>query len=133
MILAAGLLYGLLIFVLGFFFGVVREMALAPMMGRSAVVMIEAPLILICAWLLAWRLIRWRGVPAAWGPRLVMGATGFALLMLGELGVSVFGYGLSPARHFAAYAHWRGFLELSPQIAFGLIPALHLVRERLLR
>ncbi|MCU0885565.1 MAG: hypothetical protein MUC44_11595 [Beijerinckiaceae bacterium] len=128
--LNAGLFYGSGIFALGFVLGTVRELWLAPLFGRDAVVLFEGPLILLAAWFLAWWLIRGHGVAAFAGQRLVMGAVAFGLLMCGEAAVATFGYGRTLAMHLATYATTQGMLETMPQIAFALFPLLHLIRER---
>jgi hypothetical protein len=129
--LNAGLVYGALIFALGFVLGTVREMLLAPMFGRDAIVLFEGPLILLAAWFLAWWLVRGHNVPALAGLRLLMGTVAFVFLMAGEAAVALFGYGRTVAMHLAAYTTAQGVLELMPQIAFALFPLLHLFRERL--
>jgi hypothetical protein len=128
--LDAGLVYGAIIFVFGVVLGTLREVVLAPLIGRDTVVLVEGPLILLVAWFVAWWLIRGHGVPALAGHRLAMGAMAFAVLMSGEAAVAVFGYGRTLAMHLAAYATAQGMLELMPQVAFALFPLLHLIRER---
>jgi hypothetical protein len=127
--LGAGLLYGLAVFGLGFILGTARELWLAPLFGRDAVVLVEGPLILVAAWLLCWWIIRRLGVPASLGSRLAMGALALMLLLAGEALVAVFGFGRTLAAHFAAYATVKGVLELLPQMAFALFPLLHLLRK----
>lgn len=129
----AGLVYGAVIFALGFVLGTVRELWLAPLLGRDAVVLFEGPLILLAAWFLAWWLIRGHGVPGLAGQRLLMGAVGLALGMAGEMAVAVFGFGRTLAMQLSIYATTQGMLELMPQVAFGLLPLLHLIRERFTR
>lgn len=131
--LNAGLVYGATVFALGFLLGTLRELLLAPLIGRDAVVLIEGPLILLAAWFLAWWLIRGHAVAAEAGARLLMGAVAFALLMAGEAAVSVFGFDRSLAMQLQTYATAQGMLELMPQIAFALFPLLHLIRERVSR
>ncbi len=131
--LLAGLAYGLIIFALGFVLGTARDLLLAPLFGRDAVVLVEGPVILIAAWVLAWWLIRSIGVPARLPARLVMGVVGLAPVLVGEAFVAVFGFGRSLSMHLGAYATTRGVLELLPQIAFGLLPVVHLFRERMIR
>jgi hypothetical protein len=126
----AGLVYGALIFALGFVFGTLRELLLAPLLGRDAVVVAEGPLILLAAWFLAWWLIRGHGIARQVASRLGMGLIAFTLLMSGEAAVAMFGYGRTLAMHLQAYATTQGMLELMPQLAFALFPMLHLVRER---
>lgn len=126
----AGLLYGLAIFGLGFALGALRELVLAPVFGRSAVVAVEAPAILLVSWFLAGRIIGRRAVPPRLSARLAMGAVGLALVLAGEAAIAVLGFGRSLPAHLAAYLTQRGMLELLPQLAFALLPALHLLRER---
>lgn len=125
----AGLAYGAAVFGVGFVFGSARELWLAPLFGRGAVVLVEGPLILIAAWLLCGRIIRSLAVPESPGARLGMGALAFALLLVGEALVATFGFGRTLASHLAAYATMKGVLELSPQIAFALFPLLHHLRK----
>jgi hypothetical protein len=125
----AGLAYGAALFGCGFVLGAIRELLLAPLVGRGAVVALEAPVLLALSWLIAGWLIRHVRVPASLPARAAMGLVGFALLMLGEAGVAVFGFGRSLSMHLADYATARGLLELAPQIGFALMPLLRLLRE----
>lgn len=131
--LKAGLLYGAMIFSLGFVLGSLRELWLGPIFGRDAVVLVEGPLILLAAWFVAWWLVWRMPVAASSGARLAMGMVAFALMMAGEACVAVFGFGRTLAVHLQAYATAKGVLELMPQVAFALFPLLHLIRERLTR
>jgi hypothetical protein len=128
--LMAGLSYGAAIFTLGFALGTLRELALAPIVGRDAIVLVEAPVILLAAWFAVAWLIRRHGVARIVGDRLAMGFTAFVLLMCGEAAVSVFAFGRTLAMHLHVYATMKGMLELVPQVAFALFPLLHLIRER---
>jgi hypothetical protein len=125
----AGLLYGLAIFSLGFALGTLRELILAPLIGRQPAVLIETPIILIASWFVAGWIIARRGVPALIGRRLAMGAAAFLLLMLGEALVAVGLMQRGLMAHLSGYLSLSGFIELLPQIAFALFPALHLLRR----
>jgi hypothetical protein len=127
--LRAGLAYGAIIFALGFVLGAAREMVLAPLFGRDVVVLVEGPVILLASWFAAILLVLRNVVPASVQARLAMGATAFALVMVGEALVAVFGLGRSLSMHLSAYATQRGMLELMPQVAFALFPVVHLLRE----
>ena len=131
--LKAGLLYGALIFSLGFALGSLREIWLGPIFGRDAVVLVEGPVILLASWFAAWWLVGQTPVAQTVPARLAMGAVAFGLAMLGESAVAVFGFGRTLAMHLAAYMTHKGMLELLPQLAFALFPLLHLIRERLTR
>ena len=128
--LKAGCIYGAVIFILGIVLGSLREWVLAPVLGRTIVVLLEGPLILLASWWLAGWLIRaWR-MPARVGQRLVMGAMAFAVLMAGEAAIAVFGFGRTLLAHLQAYASAKGMLELLPQLAFAMLPLLHMYRDR---
>jgi hypothetical protein len=120
----AGLSYGAGIFALGFLLGTLRELALAPLLGRGVVVLFEGPLILLAAWFAARSLTRRFDVPPAPSARLAMGAVAFAVLMIGEALIAAFGFGRTLAQHVSGYATPRGALELMPQLAFAMFPLI---------
>ena len=57
----AGCLYALIVFVVGFVFGAVRVLLIAPRLGETAAVSIEAPFMLAASW----NLSRWISIGAA--------------------------------------------------------------------
>ena len=59
--------------------------------------------------------------------RLLMGGVAFVLLMVAELGVSIFAFNRSFAAHLAVYATTPALLGLVGQVAFALFPAFQLV------
>lgn len=124
-----GALYFAGIFALGFVFGTLRELVFAPLVGRGIVVLIEAPLILLAAWFLCrWLLSRFAPLDGV-GQHLLMGMIAFFLLLVGEAAVAVGLMAASLASHFAGYTTISGMLELLPQMAFGLFPALQFLRR----
>jgi hypothetical protein len=101
--LKAGAVYGILAFAIGFCFGVIRVVAVAPRLGETAAVGLEVPVMLAFSWLLSRRCVRRFKVPPGTAPRLMMGMAAFTLLMSAELGVSVIAFGRSVAEHLAGY------------------------------
>lgn len=99
-----GILYFALVFVIGFGFGVVRQMLVIPRIGELAAVLLEVPLLLALAWPICRRVVRRCAVPPALPGRAVMGLVAFGLLMLAELLLAVTLAGQSPAQHWARYA-----------------------------
>jgi hypothetical protein len=83
----------------------------------------------MASWFVAGWIIARRGVPALIGRRLAMGAAAFLLLMLGEALVAVGLMQRGLMAHLSGYLSLSGFIELLPQIAFALFPALHLLRR----
>lgn len=122
----AGVAYFLSVFLLGMVLGVLRITIVVPRLGEAGAVALELPVILAASWFLAGSIQARFQVPAKLSPRLAMGATAFALLMAGELGVSILGYGNSVAQHYAGYATAPRALGLAAQIVFALMPLIQL-------
>jgi len=122
--LKAGLVYGILACAIGFCFGVIRVVAVAPRLGETAAVGLEVPMMLAFSWLLCRRCARRFKVPPGTTPRLMMGMTAFALLMSAELGVSVIAFGRSVAEHLAGYRSIPGAVGLAAQLAFAVLPVI---------
>ncbi len=126
---AAGAAYFLVLFLLGFVLGAIRVLVIAPRLGDVAAVLLELPVMLAASWLVCRTLIRRMGVAADSTSRLLMGFTGFALLMLAELALGLFGFGRSLATQLAAWTEPAGLIGLAGQIAFGAIPLLQARRR----
>lgn len=128
--IAAGLVYGVVIFGVGFTLGALRELALAPLIGRDTVILIEIPLILLMAWVSAGWLTRRLHVHPAATSRFVMGLIGFMVVIAGETAVSVFAFDRTLAATLAGYATRHGLLEILPQIMVAVFPFLRSIFER---
>src|SRR3974390_466090 len=123
-VIKAGLAYFGAVFVVGFILGAVRVLVLVPRLGETASVLLEVPVILAVSWRLSgWTTQEFR-VSSAVSRRLLMGVVAFALLMLAEMGVSVFAFGRSIEDHFASYRSSLGVIGLIAQIAFAFIPLM---------
>lgn len=127
---SAALAYFAIAFGAGFALGTVRVLLVAPRLGELAAVALELPVMLAVSWLAAGWCVRRFDVPARAAPRLVMGGLAFALLMLAELGVSVFAFGRSSADHLATYRQAAGLAGLAAQVAFALFPWVRMARDR---
>src|SRR6516165_5340600 len=77
----AGGLYAIIVFLIGFILGTIRVLLVAPCLGETSAVIIEAPIMLAASWLVCrWcvdRLNVTRNVPA----RSLMGFIAFLALM----------------------------------------------------
>jgi hypothetical protein len=122
--LKAGILYVCGIFALGFVLGTLRTLVIAPLLGPLIAVFLELPLILAASWWLCGVLVRRLSVPKDAGLRLLMGAIAFAVLMVAELALAVWGFGRTPAQHWAAFAALPVQIGLAGQIGFALLPLL---------
>jgi hypothetical protein len=120
--IAAGLRYFVPVFAIAFVFGTLRTLVVAPRTGDVVAVLIEVPLILLVSWWVCRRAAK--GVSPRPLPRLVMGATALALLMLTEFTMSVRLFGRSPAAFLMGFGTLAGQLGLAGQIGFGLMPLL---------
>jgi hypothetical protein len=71
---AAGALYALVVFLIGFIFGTVRVLLLAPRLGEIPAVVLETPVMLAASWFVCRWCVNWLNVPRAVPTRSVMGA-----------------------------------------------------------
>lgn len=83
-ITVAGMIYGLLSFGAGFVFGTIRELVLIPVFGRSGARLIEFPLMLRPAAVVAAAISRRRLAGAAAPTKLAVGIIGVILLVTVE-------------------------------------------------
>jgi hypothetical protein len=128
--LRAGALYFAIMFAIGFVLGTIRVLVVIPRVGDTNAVLLELPLMLALSWFACAWLVRRFAVPNEFAPRLVMGGVAFALLMVAELGVSVFGFGRTPAEHLARYQVLGAQLGLTAQLVFALFPLIQAFSAR---
>lgn len=117
-----GVCYFGMVFIAGVAFGVLRIRVVAPRLGEVIAVVIELPFMLGVSWLACRRLLA--GEPLTLGARLLIGSTGFALLMLAELGLAVWGFGQTPAAYVAALVATPGLIGLAGQLGFAMMPLI---------
>jgi hypothetical protein len=122
----AGFAYFLLAFGAGFGLGVMRAVLVAPVLGETFAVALELPIILLFAWFICRWLTRLFLVPARLLPRALMGILAFALLMAGEVAISLLLAGRSLAEHVLLYREAPHILGLAGQIAFALFPVVQI-------
>ena len=119
----AGTLYAIIVFLIGFTFGTIRVLLVAPRLGETTAVIMEAPFILTASWFLCrWcvdRLDVRRTVP----PRLLMGFVAFPVLMSAEVGLGAV-LGRSLVDQLAAYGSPAGAIGLAAQIIFAMFPVI---------
>jgi hypothetical protein len=121
---AAGALYFAVIFALGFILGTIRVLLIAPRLGEAGAVLVELPIMLMASWIACGWVLRRLRVGLGFETRLTMGGVAFALLMLAEVGVSVFAFGRTPAEHLATYRSASALLGLAAQLIFAAMPLL---------
>lgn len=121
---AAGAVYFLILFAAGFVLGTLRVLVVAPRLGEVPAVLLELPLMLAASWVVCGFLARHMHVAAGFTQRAIMGFIGFALLMLAEIALGLFGFGRTFEMQLAALAAPAGMIGLAGQIGFGAIPLL---------
>jgi len=126
----AGFAYFLLAFGMGFALGIMRTVFVAPVLGETFAVALELPIILVFAWFICRWLTRQFLVPARLSARALMGIFAFALLMMGEVAISILLAGRSLAEHVLLYLEASHILGLAGQIAFALFPVLQILTAR---
>ncbi|HEV7458802.1 MAG TPA: hypothetical protein VGN96_18665 [Roseococcus sp.] len=117
--LRAALLYVLLAFGLGFVLGPVRELFLAPALGRVGALLVELPLLLAACWWLAPRVMR--QVPPGVG-RLRAGFAALALLLFLEFTLGIVLRGWDLAQWMQGFWTAHGAVTLAGYWLFALIP-----------
>lgn len=121
--LRAGLAYGVALFAAGFVLGTLRVLVMAPALGPVAAVVLELPVMLAVAWWLAGALARRFAVPRG-VDRLAMGLAGFVVLMACEVGLGLWGFGLTPLEVLAGFRSNEGALGLAGQTLVIIMPLL---------
>ena len=128
--LLAGLTYVAIVFAAGFALGLLRVLWLMPTIGDLAGVALELPLILLFSWFVCgWVIERFR-VPPSLRQRALMGAVALVILVLAELGVSIFMTRSVVGDLVHTYLSPAGALALAGQLVFALFPILRLARAR---
>ena len=117
---AAGVIYFLAVFALGFAFGVVRTMVLASHMGEMRSVLIEIPVMLSASWIICGLVLRRMRVSAQMQARIVMGATALGLLMTAEWLFGLCVLNRTVEEIVASYRSAVGAIGLVAQVAFAL-------------
>jgi hypothetical protein len=116
----AGLVYPILVFFTGFVFGTIRVLLLVPHLGETAAV----SFILTASWFVCRWCVDRLDVPRRVSARIAMGVIAFVVLMLAELGLSVFAFRRAVAEFAAPYASLPGLIGLAAQIVFAAFPVV---------
>ena len=120
----AGLAYFAIVFAAGFLLGTLRVFWIMPRTGALTAVVLELPIMVAVSWVAAAALIRWFRVTPEAADRLMMGGVGFALLLVAETGLGLWGFGRSFQDQLAAWRSASGLLGIAGQVAFALFPML---------
>ena len=119
----AGAVYFGLVFAVAFLLGVVRTLVIAPRLGATLAVSLEAVVLLTFSWFACGAFVKTFRVPSAPASRALMGATAFVLLMAAEFAFGAL-LGRPPAVQIRAFATTPGAIGLAAQIGFAMLPLL---------
>jgi hypothetical protein len=123
--IGAGIVYGLSLFAIGFLLALVRIPVLVPRLGETAAVLIELPVMLVAAWLVAGRILR--GLPLSRSGALAMGAAYVPTLLGAEMALGL-ALGDSLSAIVESWGRIPGSLGLSAQLAAALFPRFRVAR-----
>jgi len=118
----AGVIYFLLLYVIGFLLGATRELLLAPSFGVVVASAIEALPMLAAIFHFAPLIARRFGVPAKSVGRIIMGLVGLALLIGAEIAMTRAMRGLSPEQWLAHFASIEGAIYAVLLGCFAAMP-----------
>jgi hypothetical protein len=121
--LKAAMLYFGLVFGAGFVFGIVRTLWLASLVGERIAELIETPFMLIVVWMAARYIVgRMKGLTSA--HRLATGGLALLVLLLAELGVTLFLREQSLGEYVATRDPVSGAVYLLALALFAAAPTL---------
>ena len=120
---AAGLVYFVLVFGVGFAFGTIRVLVMAPRFGERTAELLEAPLMLVVSVVAARWIVEWFALSTA-GARLAAGVLALALLVAAELGVMAFVSRITLAEYVARRDPVGLAVYLVLLLLFALMPLL---------
>ena len=124
----AGAVYAVIVFLIGFILGTIRILLLAPRLGDTTAVIVEAPLILTASWFICRWCVDWLNVRRTVPVRLLMGSVAFVVLVAAEIGLGV-AFGRSLVDQLAAYGSPAGAIGLAAQVIFAMFPVIQVWRE----
>jgi hypothetical protein len=119
----AGALYAIVVFSIGFILGTIRVLLLAPRLGETTAVIIEAPIMLVASWFVCRWCVDWLNVRRTVLTRSLMGLMAFLVLMSAEVGLGAV-LGRSLADQLAAYKSPSGSIGLGAQVIFAVFPVI---------
>jgi uncharacterized membrane protein len=123
-VLEASLFYFAVVFSVGFVFGTIRTLWVAPRLGGRRAELLEAPIMLLVSFLVArWSVLSF-SVPSAWSARLLMGGTALGLMLVAELALVFWVRGVSIREYFATRDPISGIVYYVVIGLFALMPLL---------
>jgi len=106
----AGALYAITVFLIGFILGTIRILLLAPHLGETTAVLVEAPMMLVASWFVCRWWVDRLDVTRTVLARSLTGLVAFLVLMSAEIGLGgVLGRSLSACHlRIGGWSDWSG-------------------------
>jgi hypothetical protein len=120
--LRTGAVYFLIVFAAGFVLGVVRVLFLAPRVGTRVAELAEVPVMVVVIIVAARWSVRRYDLPPSLPPRLGVGLSALALMLVTEVAVVLWLQGVTLAQYVANRDPVAGTIYLVMLVAFGLMP-----------
>jgi len=127
----AGCVYALSVFAIGFVFGAIRVLLIAPRLGNVAAVSLETPFMLAVSWKMSRWAARKNGLLTDTNGALLMGAIAFAALMFMEFCTAVLCFDRTASEYFAGFLSASGAIGFAAQLCFAGFPFLQANSNRL--
>jgi hypothetical protein len=122
--LKAGIIYFLLVFLVGWILGPIRELWAVPHLGHMAAMLSETVIILVAMMVAARWVIRRFDMPQTLGATIPMGLIAIGLLVPTEIAGVLLVRGLSLHEYVGSFATAPGVISLFMFLLFAAIPAL---------
>jgi hypothetical protein len=119
----AGALYAIVVFSIGFVLGTMRVLLLAPRLGETIAVIVEAPVILAASWFVCRWCVDRLDVRRTVSARSLMGLVAFLVLISAEVGMGAM-FGRSLVDQLDSYGYSAGAIGLAAQVIFAMFPVL---------
>jgi hypothetical protein len=126
----AGVAYATTVFAIGFLLGTARILLLAPLVGPTIAVLVEAPIILTASWYVSSIWMKRLVVGAEIRTRALVGAFAFVTLMTFEVALSIGFFHKPIGEYVADLRSAAGAIGLSAQVCFATFPLLDIVVRR---
>jgi hypothetical protein len=124
----AGAFYAIIVFVIGFILGTIRVLRLAPRLGETIAVIVEAPVILAASWFVCRWCVDRLDVRRTVSARSLMGFVAFLMLMSAEACMGAV-LGRSLGDQLAGYGSLAGRIGLAAQVIFATFPVIQVWRR----
>ncbi len=128
----AGVAYAVTVFSIGFLLGTARILLLAPHVGSTIAVSVEAPIILTASWYTSSIWMKRLAVSANIRTRILVGAVAFVTLTILEVSFSIGLFHRLIGEYLADLRSLAGVIGLVAQVCFATFPLLQVVVRRTL-